>query len=127
MVTKRDQPNAIYNIYNAFRVDEINIKTRRGEILYGALPESYIRRQNKDRPKMTKMELDLMRNYDYLEDMLVKVDSQATLLQLSGYYKESLDIFNKKVDHIRETKDSEESMDRCIIRKADALRISGDF
>lgn len=76
---------------------------------------------------MTKMELDLMRNYDYLEDMLVKVDSQATLLQLSGYYKESLDIFNKKVENIRKTKDSEESIDRCIIRKADALRISGDF
>ncbi len=31
-----------------------------------------------------------MRNYDYLEDMLANVDSQATLLQLSGYYKESL-------------------------------------
>jgi hypothetical protein len=31
-----------------------------------------------------------MRNYDYLEDMMAKVDSQATVLQLSGYYKESL-------------------------------------
>lgn len=39
---------------------------------------------------MTKMELDLMRNYDYLEDLLIKVDSQATLLQISGYYQESL-------------------------------------
>jgi hypothetical protein len=38
-----------------FRIDEINIKTRRGEILYGALPESYIRRQNENRLKMTKM------------------------------------------------------------------------
>ena len=73
------------------------------------------------------MELDLMRNYDYFEDMLVKVDSQATLLQLSGYYKESLDISNKKLDQIRKTRDSDESIDRCIIRKADALRISGDF
>jgi hypothetical protein len=89
-LTKGEQPNVIYNIYNVFRIDEINIKTRRGEILYGALPESFIRRQNENRPKMTKMELDLMRNYDYLEDMLIKVDSQATLLQLSGYYQESL-------------------------------------
>lgn len=127
VVTKREQPNAIYNIYNVFRVDEINIKLRRAEILYGALPENYIRRQNENRPKMTKMDLDLMRNYDYLEDMLFKVDSQATLLQLSGYYKESLDILNKKVENIRKTKDSDESVDRCIIRKADALRVSGDF
>ncbi len=68
-----------------------------------------------------------MRNYDYLEDMMAKVDSQATVLQLSGYYKESLQIYDKKVDFIRKTTQSQESMDRCIIKKADALRISGDY
>lgn len=35
--------------------------------------------------------------------MLAKVDSQATLLQLSGYYQESLDVYNKKVDSVRKT------------------------
>jgi hypothetical protein len=127
VVGKGEQPNVIYNIYNVFRVEDINIKTRRGEILYGALPENHLRRQSENRLKMSKMELDLMRNYDYLEDMLVKVDSQATLLQLSGYYKESLEVYSRKVDAIRKTSESEENMDRCNIRKADALRISGDF
>lgn len=68
-----------------------------------------------------------MRNYDYLEDMMAKVDSQATLLQLYGYHSESLQVYNKKIDSIRRTNDSEESVGKCIIRKADALRISGDY
>lgn len=58
--------------------------------MYGALAKGYLTRQDENRPKMTREELDLMRNYDYLEDMMAKVDSQATVLQLSGYYKESL-------------------------------------
>lgn len=36
---------------------------------------------------MTKSQLDLTRNYDYLEDLMGKVDSQATVLQMSGYFK----------------------------------------
>lgn len=48
-----------------------------------------------------------MRNYDYLEDMMEKVDSQATVLQLSGYYKQSLQIYDKKVDFIRKTTQSQ--------------------
>ncbi len=36
---------------------------------------------------MSKQDLDLVRNYDYLEDLLTRADTQATLLQLSGYYK----------------------------------------
>jgi tetratricopeptide (TPR) repeat protein len=59
--------------------------------------------------------------------MLVKIDSQATLLQLSGYYKESLEIYNKRVESIRKTNESSDVMDRSIICKADALRISGDY
>lgn len=57
--------------------------------MYGALPMNIARRKDKDR-YLTKSELDLIRNFDYLEDIMLKIDSQATLLQLSGYYKESL-------------------------------------
>ena len=35
-----------------------------------------------------------------------KIDGQATLLQINGYYKESLDIYDKKVDFIRKTNES---------------------
>lgn len=80
--------NIVFNIYNVFMIDDLNIKTRRAELLYGALPQTYVKRKEEDsRGKMTILELNLMRNYDYLEDMLANVDSQATLLQLSGYYK----------------------------------------
>lgn len=56
-----------------------------------------------------------------------KIDSQATLLQLYGYHNESLEIYSKKVNSLRRTNDSEENVGRCLIRKADALRISGDM
>lgn len=52
---------------------------------------------------MSKEELDLTRNYDFVEDLMGKVDGQATLLQLSGYFKDSLDIYDKRVDFIRKT------------------------
>jgi len=52
---------------------------------------------------MSKLELDLMRNYDYLEDMLSKVDSQATLLQLAGYYDDALKVYDQRVDYIRDS------------------------
>ena len=45
-------------------------------------------------------------NFDYLEDMMLKIDSQATLLQLSGYYQESLEVYDKKVDFIRKSNES---------------------
>lgn len=80
-----------------------------------------------ERPHMLKGDLDLTRNYDFLEDLMGKVDGQATLLQFSGYYKDSIDIYDKKVDFIRKTNESEEVMNRCLIRKADALALTGDF
>lgn len=44
VINKEVQPSVIYNIYNVFRIDDINIRTRRGEILYGALPENIVKR-----------------------------------------------------------------------------------
>lgn len=104
------------------------MKTRKGEICYGILPIMDKKRQSEQaRLGMTKIELDLTRNYDFIEDLMSKVDGQATLLQLSGYYKDSLEIYDKKVDFIRKTNESEETMNRCLIRKADALALSGEI
>jgi hypothetical protein len=80
-----------------------------------------------DRHSLPERDLKLLRNFDYLEDLMMKIDSQATLLQLSGYYKESLEVYDKKVDFIRKTAESEESVNKCLIFKADALRRSGEF
>jgi hypothetical protein len=48
------------------------------------------RQSEQTRGEMSKLELDLTRNYDFIEDLMSKVDGQATLLQMSGYYKDSL-------------------------------------
>jgi hypothetical protein len=85
------------------------------------------RQEELGRTKMTKSELNLTRNYDYLEDLMGKIDSQATVLQLSGYFKESLEIYDKKVDFIRKTNESDEIMNRCLIKKADALALNGEY
>lgn len=74
--------------------------------MYGALAMAHIRRQELDRHLLNSVELDLLRNFDYLEDMMLKIDSQATLLQLSGYYQESLEVYDKKVDFIRKSNES---------------------
>lgn len=56
-----------------------------------------------------------------------RVDSQATLLQLSGYFKESLEIYDKKADYIRKSNESQDVMSGCMIHKGDALRMSGEY
>ena len=52
---------------------------------------------------MSKKDLDLTRNYDFLKDLMKKVDGQATLLQINGYYKDSLEVYDRKVDLKRKT------------------------
>jgi hypothetical protein len=99
----------LVNIYNVFRVEanEFNLKTRKVELLYGILPIlDQQRTYEEGRTAMSKEDLDLTRNIDFIEDLMGKVDGQATLLQLSGYYKDSLEIYDKKVDFIRKTNES---------------------
>jgi tetratricopeptide (TPR) repeat protein len=109
----------------------VNVRGKIGELQYGVFPEICAMRKvkaNREENKLTKLDFDLMRNYDYLEDMMSKVDSQATLLQLAGYYDDALQIYDQRVINIRNSANEEEdSMNRCLIRKGDALRISGDY
>ncbi len=50
---------------------------------------------------MREGELGLVRNYDYLEDMMGKIDGQATLLQLTGHLKDSLFLYDRKAEAVR--------------------------
>lgn len=50
---------------------------------------------------MSEKQLDLVRNYDYLEDMMGKIDGQATLLQVSGYLRDSLRLYDRKAEMLR--------------------------
>jgi hypothetical protein len=79
---------------------------------------------------MSPGELSLVRNYDYLEDMMGKIDGQATLLQLAGYLKDSLHLYDRRADSLRRSAGGrlqEEAVARCSILKGDALRRSGEF
>ena len=46
---------------------------------------------------MKKIELDPLRNQDYIDYLMSKNDGQISILQLNGYYKESLEIIEKKI------------------------------
>lgn len=55
------------------------------------------------------------------------MDSQAMILQLSGYHQESLEVFDRKINDIRKTSESDQAIEQCLLHKADALRIGGDL
>ena len=50
---------------------------------------------------MKKIELDPLRNQDYIDYLMSKNDGQITILQLNGYYKESLEIIEKKIQNMK--------------------------
>jgi hypothetical protein len=41
----------------------------------------------KARGQIKPYQKDLLRNYDYFEDLMKKVKNQGNILQLSGFYK----------------------------------------
>ena len=74
---------------------------RRAEIIYNMLDgldqkrkdEAHLMRHG----PMKKIELDPLRNQDYIDYLMSKNDGQISILQLNGYYKESLEIIEKKL------------------------------
>ncbi len=62
-------PNVIFNIYNVFTVTEINMKAKEVVLTYGALSMNIANRKSKDR-HLTNLEEDLVRNFDYIEDLM---------------------------------------------------------
>ena len=65
------------------------------------LPAIEVKRQ--DRIKLIRFPLskeanNLMRNHDFWENLRSKTDGQASLLQLHGYNRDSLEIYDSKID-----------------------------
>ena len=98
----------LVNIYNVFEVEEAS-KRQSAQLTYGILPVLHVKRQDKEfrLNGMSDHSKDMTRNYDFLEDLMSKVDGQATILQINGYYKDSLEVYDRKVDLIRKTNESE--------------------
>ena len=61
---------------------------------------------------MSEQDIDLTRNYDFIQDLVKKVDGQATLLQINGEYKDSLEVYDRKVYFIRKTEYSSSVMNQ---------------
>jgi hypothetical protein len=56
-----------------------------------------------------------------------RVKGQATVLQMSGYFKDSLDIYNHKLEVIRKTQPSQDVLNQYIIELGDAYKINEQF
>ena len=69
----------------------------------------------------------MIRNYDYIEDLMRTINNQAKVLQISGHLKDSLIIYNQKIEHIRKTQPPKEVIDRHIIEMGDAYRINEEY
>jgi hypothetical protein len=61
--------------------------------------------------------------------MMGNIDGQVTLLQMSGYLKDSLNMYDRRVELLKGSYDvcTEEEIGRCVVLKADALRRSGEY
>ena len=69
----------------------------------------------------------LLRNYDYLEQTIKKDNSQAIILQMNGYFKESLQIYQKKVEYLRKIKAPETQLCKYTLLTGDAYRLNEDY
>ena len=92
----------IFNIYNFFQLDSFTPEKRTGTLIYGPLSEAYYNRADQtSKRRLTENEAILLRNYDYVEELIRKDNSQAIILQMSGYFKESLDVYDRKVEYLK--------------------------
>jgi hypothetical protein len=120
--------NVIFNIYNFFKLEEIDVATRTGTLIYGPLAEAYQNRSNPTSNKrLTENEAVLLRNYDYLQNLIEKDNSQAIILQMSGYFKETLEVYDRKVEYLKKIKAPENELNKFIILRGDAYRLNEDF
>lgn len=69
----------------------------------------------------------LIRNYDYVEELIRNDNSQAVILQMSGYFKESLEVYDKKVEYLKQANAKETELAKYIILRGDAYRMTEDY
>ena len=58
-------------------------------------------------------------------DLLKNLDKLFLNIQFYSHYLKQ--IYDKKVDFIRKSNESDENMNRCLIKKADALTLNGEY
>lgn len=96
-------------------------------IQYGSLAEIAVVREKERNVRLKPFEQNLLRNYDYLQDVTSRISSQATILQMSGYFEDSLLIYNQKLEMIRKSQPSQQVLDKHRIELGDAYRINEQF
>ena len=124
---KQDGYDIIINIYNFFKIDEFIMDEREGILSYGALAELSHKRQFQRADRLTPFEERLIRNFDYVEDLMKNVNDQAKVLQMSGHLKDSITIYNQRIEQIRKSEPSKEIIDKHIIEMGDAYRINEEY
>jgi hypothetical protein len=75
---------------------------------YGSLAEVAYIRENERGIRLTPYQEKLLRNYDYLQDIMSRVRGQATILQMSGYFKDSLEIYHHQLEVVRKSQRSQQ-------------------
>lgn len=126
--TATEGPNVIFNIYNVFKILEFEESLKEGTLEYGSLADvAFKREKNRDSYRLSPWEEKLIRNYDYLEDIIGNIDSQATVLQMSGYFKESIEVYDRKFQYIRKSQPSQEVLDKHTIHMGDVYLMNEDF
>ena len=97
-------------------------------MIYGSLAEAYYNRgEQTSKKRLTENETVLLRNYDYLQNIIEKDNSQAIVLQMSGYFKETLEVYDKKVEYLKKIRAPEAELNKYIILRGDAFRLNEDY
>lgn len=119
-----EESDVVFNIFNFFKIDEIEKEQREGTIIYGSLAEVAQKRE-KQEERLYPFEENLMRNYDYLEELMKGTRPQAKILQFSGFFEDSLKLYFMRLEKLREINESKEKMDEHLIEVGDAYRTNG--
>ena len=120
--------NVIFNIYNFFQLETFVPEKRTGTLIYGPLSEAYYNRADQtSKRRLTENEAMLIRNYDYVEELIRNDNSQAVILQMSGYFKESLEVYDKKVEYLKQASAKETELAKYVILRGDAYRMTEDY
>lgn len=96
-----EREDIIFNVNNIYEIKEVDLDEREVTLQYGALATLA---QSSERPTdLNTFQSNLLKNHYYLSDVFKKIGSQASVLSMSGYFSDSLAIYNKKGDEVRKT------------------------
>ena len=64
---------------------------------------------------------------DYLQDLLRRDISQAVILQMTSYFKEALDVYDRKVEFLQRVGAPKTQINKFILLRGDAYRLNEDY